>query len=691
MQKKSVFLKLFLSLMIFHIIYSVVFAAYFVLKDFPQRLEKYQNQAQLTLIAFDFIYPIDHESAIAILDFAFDNVSITSYEIFENRKLVLHKGEVFLQELTKLNIETEQMPYYTFITHNNSNFSVRVSFVNDWKIYLVNSLFNNSNEYIFDILYICSLLVFLSLYFFRDILKILSLLSQRGIKRSDLSIAQSTEAQTLVRGLLGYEEVISGLERESSLLKNQVLSALKNELWSGKKPPYDFMCTLVRTDINDFTPTFNDPTKREDFLALINEFFVGVTTIASRYDGSIYQFVGDEVIYYFKDEPNMNSSSIAISALRDVDQLAEKIHQKALMQYGFGFKIKSSLSHGELRFGSQVNAYSFSGVPLIESGRLLNHLPEKGANPKVYTDAIDSQIKHFCESESIGSAQLKGLGERKLYLYKAHTPIELFLQKNDLASLKYLEFYRSDQDIYSSLNWVQQKLLILDVQNEFQLKYILEIIKYLRAYKAFCKDFEVRNLYIQILNKLGEQCMQSGVASELEAREKIMASLVILAPLLFDKSLFEGPLKDALLAVLNLQNERVLANLIDVLGEFDPSLINVVFTKITENPHNRIAANLIIMESKQQWNKSLAKKIKSLIKNSSPFYCASGLYALGEVSKHMRESDAVAFHTNKALQDLLKLLPEYSLKANPMIERQAKIAIEKSQHLKTDEIKKLAS
>ena len=123
--------------------------------------------------------------------------------------------------------------------------------------------------------------------------------------------ARSAESQLFLQGLTGYARAVSDLEAENVRLGRQVLPSLQKEIHSGRKPPYDFNCTMVRTDINHFSTIFNTHNVTE-FMATINEFFVGVSHIVSRYKGYVYEFIGDEVIFYFKVGGRQDSSVLSV-------------------------------------------------------------------------------------------------------------------------------------------------------------------------------------------------------------------------------------------------------------------------------------------------------------------------------------------------------------------------------------------
>ena len=130
------------------------------------------------------------------------------------------------------------------------------------------------------------------LYFLKDIVLVLKALSSRKDRKISGVAPRSAEGAVLMRGLNAMESSLGELKAENQVLKNQVLSALNSELSSGRKPPYEFECTLVRVDVNNFSYIFNHH-PIEEFMGVINEFFEKVTEIVSRYNGYVYEFVGD--------------------------------------------------------------------------------------------------------------------------------------------------------------------------------------------------------------------------------------------------------------------------------------------------------------------------------------------------------------------------------------------------------------
>ena len=135
-----------------------------------------------------------------------------------------------------------------------------------------------------DLLISCLAAIGIFAYFFRDIRRSINRMSGSN-KRMYAGIqVHSKEADLIMRGLAAYETHTEKLTAEKDRLSWQVLPSLRTELMSGRNPPYDFTCTLVRTDINNFSKIYNQFSV-DDFTSIINDFFTDVTHVVSRYGG----------------------------------------------------------------------------------------------------------------------------------------------------------------------------------------------------------------------------------------------------------------------------------------------------------------------------------------------------------------------------------------------------------------------
>lgn len=502
----------------------------------------------------------------------------------------------------------------------------------------------------------------LTLYSFRDMREVLNRLRKRSVDRGDLSIAKSAETLTLIQGLRGYQANVDTLTKENLLLKGQVLPALRKEIASGKAPPYEFGCTLVRTDINNFTTIFSNQ-DRAQFMQTINEFFVGVTHIVSRYKGYVYEFIGDEVIFYFKDEDHLNSPAIALSALRDINRLADEMTEST-QDLGYAFKVKSALSWGTLRFGPLVNGFSLAGKPLIETVRILTHVHEKSENTILYEESLSEQVSFLTTSRELGVVMLKGLSQsRRLRVHQAYVPLSTHLRQGNVASFLNASYYRSDRDICETLDFICSQIGVIEAKS------LLKLLGHFKSFPVTEFSNDIRKSYLECLEKLAQHCEQGQWKNEDDVF--MLSALISAAAELFPSGHLVGRLRQTFIKSLNAPDRRVVANALDVFAALDPDAGEKVFSTLAAHNDNRIVANALIKEAKREWKKSTAKRLGVLMRMQSPYYKASALYALGEIAAHLKSSDEVSFQADSILQLLIDDAAVMIPHANKMVRRQA--------------------
>jgi class 3 adenylate cyclase len=302
-----------------------------------------------------------------------------------------------------------------------------------------------------------ALLVFF--FFLRDILRSVGLLRARGQERwAELEKikSQSAEGQVLLESLKEMRAQETKKDQQLQKIAKEMLPSLRSELESGREPPYEFHCTLVRLDVNHYTELFMSP-ERNSFLLFLNKYFTEVAQIVSRYQGLIYEFIGDEILFYVKETPEQNSLSAAVGAVRDIFALTSELETEFRQQFSRPLTIKSSLARGVLRFGPLVETHTLSGTILIETVRMLSHVEDKTQSVLV----LSEQESHDCASlirvQRQKTTQLKGFAEAsRLVFVSEFQPISRSLPEAQLA------YFRSDEGLLRSC-----EILISQAQSSF--------------------------------------------------------------------------------------------------------------------------------------------------------------------------------------------------------------------------------
>lgn len=247
-----------------------------------------------------------------------------------------------------------------------------------------------------DILVVTAFTLFVLSFFMRDLLKTFQSFRQ---KKGKLRRGLTNEAALIEKSMTSLYSGIQSMDQEREMLRSQVLPSLRREIFSGRNPPYEFECVLIRTDINGFSEMFLSE-KKEQLMREVLRVFRKFSLIASRYGGLIHEFIGDEVIVYFKERDHENAVASALALLRDFHEF--------LNETSF-LKVKSSLSQGSLYFSEHVQGYNLSGAVLIESVRILSLAQKQKDLHLVYcSEDIKNRAPEWARFNRYREEQLKG-------------------------------------------------------------------------------------------------------------------------------------------------------------------------------------------------------------------------------------------------------------------------------------------
>jgi class 3 adenylate cyclase len=511
-------------------------------------------------------------------------------------------------------------------------------------------------------------LFLVALWSLKDILKIVSKVRAGKIKDLKSTGTLSKESDLFVRGLMGYAQTVEGLEEENHRLGRQVLPSLKKEITSGKKPPYDFYCTMVRTDINNFSTIYNTHNVTE-FMATINQFFHEVSLIVARYNGLVHEFVGDEVIFYFKDDEHENSVAIALSAIRDINAMAEKFHAATTEARGYPFTVKSSLAHGKVRFGPLVNGFSIAGSVLIETVRILSHIHEKDGNVVYYDGIHQPVLAGVTEGVERQRVTLKGFQEEKvLFQYLKHQELASVLHQLDDKNVSRLSLYRSDFDLF---------VILKDMKSQMRnrpLSVSLRAVQILR--QAFVTK-TTASFGDVLVDWIGET--QTWMVERPDAQaEKLLSAIEMLFVNLVPKEDFTSNHEKTLKSLLQSSDKRVVANALEVLTHFQASVEKKIVQRF-EKSELRIAANALVNEGREELKPAVVRRLgKMLSQKEKNTVIASALFAIGELAKIHRERDLVYYSTQTDFTKMVESLDQYIQHTNSMVRRQAMVAARKA-------------
>lgn len=525
----------------------------------------------------------------------------------------------------------------------------------------INDRVKDENRRIFVLTILVVLGVFL--FTFRDLFKIVGVIRSKGLRGLQDMQSLSKEAEILKQGFAGYQDTVKRLSHVNRVLGAQVLPSLKSELQSGRKPPYDFACTLVRTDINDFTRIFHSR-PQDEFLNTINEFFTESSHVISRYEGLIHEFVGDEIIFYLKDEIHRNSFTAALACAAELGEVAERIHNRTSKQdQPYDFRIKTSLAHGTIRFGPLLNGFSLAGAPLIETTRVLSQVSEKNENTIHFDSRHVSLLHGGVRFDEAFRATLKGLdGERVIFRYLGHKPLDQVLSSETSHDVV-LHDYRREHELVALFRHA-----VMNAESSVS----PDIANLLRSVQVTKCTPEYATGVASLLQDALE------VSSQLDSQfSKNLASFIGSLPRIIPANSFQEDMGHLLGKFLKHADHRVVANTIEAMEAFRSTGYAELNRELLDSPNPRVAANALVFVGKIEISKDVVKRTRSLLESQDLVQLGGGIFVWGEIAGHHGSRDTVYLRTHPEFMELEKKVKSVSFK-HPSLRRLAQEALLKA-------------
>lgn len=507
----------------------------------------------------------------------------------------------------------------------------------------------------FDIALVVLMASAIAFFYFNDIRQLLQALRSPGKKNLKELKPVIAEANLMLRGIRSYESHLHQLRTKQGVLTRHIASALRTELDSGRTPPYQFRCTMVRTDINQYSTIYSEHPV-EEFMAVINEFFSRASKVIARYNGYVTDFVGDEIIYYFKDDDHENSAAIAAAAVRDINEIASDIHIRTQRDHGYPFTVKSAMACGSLRFGPHVNGFSLSGGAFVETVRILAQVEEKSDHSVYLPSRLALRLREVCETEVKKSVALKGLpGITELHKLKSFYELETVMAQLTEQSTHRLTYFRSADSV----------IKLLKAAEGASPELAIATLKPLMSVSHPFSLPTVRDCYLSIV----EKCV-----SEQKEKDTVLSFLITLSRRLISLELYDARLGTTLEKCLSLPDRRVVANAVETLMHFDPNHQSDAFAKLLRHPDNRVIANTLIKMGILDMGRQVILGLNQLLDSNDVRYQSSGAYAAGVLSSYHRSTNPLLLETHTGFRQIMKKVRNLTTHPDPMVRRQALIS-----------------
>lgn len=435
----------------------------------------------------------------------------------------------------------------------------------------------------------------------------------------------------------------TSLESENRVFAKALTTKMLEEIKNKKsKIPYTFDAVIVRVDLNYFTKMFFS-SPNEKMLKLIQEYSEVGFELLERYNGLLYQFVGDEVVVAFQDTETEDRYKLAISYIRDF------FSAFGVFQFDMGdgvlrnFTIKASLANSKTTFYQLPFGYFYNGENLISSQRVLSMIDIKDHNVMSCLKKDAESIMDFVEGTfEEKEVLLKNYPQAsELILFDKFTSLEKFYNlKSDLT-----QYFRSDNAIIFYL----KQLIISDNANQDFILRTLSIIKphdvkpevaetWKQGIKELLKD--APNLTIQNL--------------------KFLATYVSLARNLIPNKNWTTELTNELISIPQDLDLRLNANIIEVLGDkLSIDELNLFWktnSTLKSDRTYRPDGNILLLRALHKLEAKTTKDILFMLKSENILQKHTGVYVAIEVIKYYRRHNPAELEVSQEIQDIIKIL-----------------------------------
>lgn len=496
-----------------------------------------------------------------------------------------------------------------------------------------------------DIAMVTTFLSFLLFLYLKDIINLSKVLSSKDRSKLENLKSLSQEGHTLLKASQGFQNEQTNLKGVNEHYSNTITPAILHEINSGNVAPYSFNSTMIRIDLNGYTQIFLE--KREEYITqIMNTYFTKARDVIERYDGLVYQYIGDEIVFHIK-ESKQNSQALAISCVRSLIEVADLVEKSLPEDAEHHFKIKCCFADGKMRFVNLDTGYGLSGLSLIETARLLTQIEDKSKSSVCFYLDTHKNFDFLCKVDNHKPALFKGFqNQMDVACTSTFNDVSHFIENKDFASLSY---FRSNSDLTIICDYFSKNISIESEDDFFTVS-------------SFLKKLNLRVIDTDLVTSFSN-LLSSAITRNREnwLSDKALATVIALTSHLIPASNSTPELLSLLNECLNHADHRTCANAILVLGEFSND--SLFLREFMHSSNNRVSADAMLITGKDVFDKELAHKLESYIKSKNPVFQASGIFVARELITHFETNDPVFFESNEDLQRLKDLVPEDKKKA----------------------------
>lgn len=557
----------------------------------------------------------------------------------------------------------------TYLSYRKAGYQLVLGINTGRSRYLLRLARRERGSLLFDIFVLALMAAGAAVYRFRDLRKLLQFRGDGGGGGGDGKHFHEPKTP---------EVPAQRLRSERAAVHNPVPSAIRAELDSKRAPPYQFSSTMARTSINQYSLIYsNHPV--EEFMTVVNEFLRRSGDVITRYGGYINGFIGDEIIYYFKDEAHLDSAVLAAAAIRDIHAVAERLHRQTEPRNGYAFRVSSALASGDLRFGPQVDDFAISGPAFVETAGILSRNAENRHQSEVYLpERLAERISAVCRTVDCKGAEAGGMpGATPLYRVSGFRDSHGVWETLDEKNAALLACFLNDEDARHGLG----RLLLLLTRGGATPAMTL-------ALKAMCQarlpyqDEGIHRSFRWLLAELIRRCETHPPAPTEEFRLLSLAISGIRA--MIPRNRFDSSFREMLVRCLGIEDRRVISNAIDAFSHFDPGCKDKTLLEFLDYPDNRVLANALIKLGIAKLDRLVISRLRDMLRSGKADLMASGAFAVGELARFYFGEDPLFVETHLPFQELMRELAALGAHPSERVRRQVRAAVRKAEQLPRD-------
>lgn len=491
----------------------------------------------------------------------------------------------------------------------------------------------------------------------KDILDLTKILRKKDRSGSQLVKIRTREADLLLTVTNQYENMSKSLKLSNESLAESLSPAVRYELNEGTKAPHVFSAAVVRIDVNGYTQMFLE--QKDEFVSsTLNKYFKQAAEIIQRYGGHIYQYVGDEIVFHFKQSDFTNVRAQALSCVRSLFEVAEDLDED-LRPQGIPFGVKASISLGKLRFIQLDTGFAFAGVPLIESVRMLGKIEERNANILAMYAEDFNGLEFLAKPFKRMQVEFKGFSKQaEIIEVKEFEGVNSCLEEKAWDQLK---LFRSDRDLVKALQYLRAHMAKLSREEFSEFYNVLRTIPIQKVGGHVAEAFA--RVFVEI----------TPLAQNSPEGDRVVASLTNLAARLLRSGAFDERVRELMEQNLKHKDQRVRANTVLALDELSPETYS--FREMFSLPFNRAAADALMVEGKREYTQDIHRFLRNFLDSEDPFFMASGIYVLANLYDYHRQKDPIYFKANEWLGEIPQLLRRHLGSENAMVRKRAEMSL----------------